>query len=536
MTYLLKSGFVLLIILTHAFSVFANDQTDSLLSVLDRTLLLKKHYQQQKQKYSDSLRKQLAGQNLTQQYKTDELLFEQYKSFIYDSAFKYANAQLSIAYQLRDKAKINEAKVKVSFTLLSSGMFKEALDTLNSIDESLLNPKARIEYLTVHARTYFDMGDCAQSVHYAQAYDPIGNSYLNQAINLGKPGTTQYLYLKGWQQMRARKIKESIQTFHALLNSDSLTTHTYAIATSSLSFMYRLDLKPERAKEFLAMAAMADIRSAICETVAIRDLAEVLYKEGDIARAHRYVQIALDDAHFYGARQRKIQIADILPIIGAAQLDIIEGQHRDMMYYAIAVTALVLLVIAFLVLIFKQNRKLRLARTDLDKSHVSLQEMNARLKDANKIKEEYIGQFFKIISEHIDKTERVKISIERKIAQKRADEIKEIIAGIDPKSERDQLYFNFDNIFLKIFPHFISQFNTLIKKEDQFIIGANEPLTTELRIFALIRLGIRDNEKIAKILGYSVHTIYTYKTRIKNKSLMANDKFEESLSVIRFLD
>ena len=482
------------------------------------------------------LEKNLNQQSPKEQYRTDGQLFEQYKSFIYDSAFKYANEQLHIAYILNEQPRINEAKVKVSFCLLSSGMFKEALDTLGSINESLLSYPSRIDFLIVYARTYFDMGDCAQSEHYALVYDPLGYKYLNRAISLSKPGTNQYLYLKGWQYMRGRKIQEAIQTFHQLLHSDSLTLHTYAIATSSLSFMYRLDHKPELAKEFLAKASMADIQSAICETVAIRDLAEVLYKEGDIARAHRYVKIALDDAHFYGARQRKVQIADILPIIDAAQLNIIEGQHRDMMYYAIAVTCLVIVIVVFLAMFFKQNRKLKLTQADLDKSHLSLQELNARLEEANMIKEEYIGQFFKIISEHIEKIEKLKISVERKITQKRIDEIKEIMANVNPKSERDQLYDDFDTIFLKIFPHFISQFNTLLKKEEQYVISSTESLPTELRIFALIRLGIKDNEKIAKILGYSVHTIYTYKTRIKNKSVLANEKFEESLSVIRFLD
>lgn len=184
-------------------------------------------------------------------------------------------------------------------------------------------------------------------------------------------------------------------------------------------------------------------------------------------------------------------------------------------------------------IIYRQNRKLKVVQEGLRESHTRLQELNNKLLDANVIKEEYIGHFFNTISDYIDKIDRFKTSIDRKISQKNTDQIRDIVNRINLKAERDELYGSFDRIFLKIFPDFVSKLNAFFSKEDQYVIGENAPLPPELRIFALIRLGITDNEKIAKFLGYSVNTIYTYKTRMKNKAIIPNEKLETSVMEIK---
>jgi cell division protein FtsB len=257
--------------------------------------------------------------------------------------------------------------------------------------------------------------------------------------------------------------------------------------------------------------------------------------------------VALDDAYFYGAKHRKIQIANLLPIIEGAQLEMVKKQKQNLSYYLITAIILTLFIILFAIIIFRQNRKLNLAKVKLTLSHQYLEktnnqlaetnnklgEANNRLEDANKIKEEYIGSFFRIISEYIEKIEKFKNTIDRKISQKKIEDIRDLVNSMNLKPEREQLYLTFDKTFLKIFPGFLEQFNSLFNSEDQFVLDEKQGLPTEVRIFALIRLGISDTEKIAKILDYSVNTIYAYKTRIKNKSKVENEKFEEELMKIR---
>jgi DNA-binding CsgD family transcriptional regulator len=533
----MKYKCLLIFYFSFIFLAKANDPDDSIFVQLDKLLEQKDDLIRQKWQRIESLNQQLRDsekkKELQYQFQTCANLFEEYKSFQYDSAFKYTNKMLMLAFVLNDKSKINNTKVNMSFILLSSGMFKEALDTLNTIDSLALSVLERINFYKVFARTYFDLSDFSQDQHYNQVYSTIGNLYLSRALNLSEKGSAEYLFLKAWEYMRVRNIEQAIGTFQKLFHDYQLTEHQYAIATSSLSFMYRLDNNQLKTKEYLAKAAMADIRASVLETVALRDLAEILYKENKHERAYRYIKIASDDAYSYGAKFREVQIAHILPIIESAHMIEVEGKRKNLVIYSSIATFISLMILILAFIISRQNRKLKHAKEGLIESHARLQELNNKLLDANEIKEEYIGHFFKTISEYIDKIDRFKTSVDRKISQKKLEQIQDIVNQINLKAERDELYGSFDRIFLKIFPDFIKKFNTFFNEEDQYVIPENAPLPPELRIFALIRLGITDNEKIARFLGYSVNTIYTYKTRLKNKTISPNEKLEISVMEVK---
>ena len=285
----------------------------------------------------------------------------------------------------------------------------------------------------------------------------------------------------------------------------------------------------------MIQSAIADIKSSTRETVALYTLADLLYKEGNVKDAYNFIQLAKEDADFYGARQRKIQIGSILPIIAAAELNNSEHQKNQFLIVLLTITALALLVIFFLVMIVKQLSKLKAKEKIIEGKNAQLNDINGKLLVDAKIKEEYIGQFFKAISGYILKLETLKVSIEAKISMKKYDAIAPIIHNIDIKKERESLYYSFDHIFVKIFPNFIQVFNSLFDEKDQIWPQEDELLNTDLRIFALIRMGISDNDTIAKILEYSVNTIYVYKMRIKAKSLHP-EQFEQRIMNIKAFD
>jgi hypothetical protein len=191
------------------------------------------------------------------------------------------------------------------------------------------------------------------------------------------------------------------------------------------------------------------------------------------------------------------------------------------------------LLITFLIIIAKQVKKLQVAEGSIKKANVDLQEINHQLREADKIKEEYIGYYFNINSTYLTKIEEVLKAIDQKLTAKKFDDIRFILTNINLKHEREQLFVNFDKVFLNLFPDFVTLFNSHFKDEDKIVLKENQLLNTELRIFALIRLGISDTEKIARILDYSVNTIYTYKTKVKSKSLLPNEEFEKKIMSIR---
>jgi hypothetical protein len=185
------------------------------------------------------------------------------------------------------------------------------------------------------------------------------------------------------------------------------------------------------------------------------------------------------------------------------------------------------------VIILKQYKKLQAAQKVITAAHKLQQEINDKLMEANTIKEEYIGYCFQVNSAYLDKIKKFKKLADQKLTDNKYGEVKYLVNNIDLKEEREELFRNFDRIFLKIFPNFVGVFNSFFREEDQIRLKDNELLNTDLRIFALIRIGISDNVKIAQILEYSVNTIYTYKTKIKNKAIIPKDEFEERLMDIK---
>ena len=214
-------------------------------------------------------------------------------------------------------------------------------------------------------------------------------------------------------------------------------------------------------------------------------------------------------------------------------MNILQNENKKVVNYAIAVTLSSLLLIILLFIIFRQIKKLQRAKADVMAAHRLQQHINTKLQEANKIKEEYIGYFFSGNSEFYTRIEKFIQSVEVKIADRKLDDIRFLVNNLNLKRGREEVLHDFDRIFLKLFPNFIAEFNSLINEEGQVRLKEGELLNTDLRIFALIRMGIHDTQKIAGILGYSVNTINTYKSKIKNKSRVPNETFEEKIMQIR---
>jgi DNA-binding CsgD family transcriptional regulator len=219
-------------------------------------------------------------------------------------------------------------------------------------------------------------------------------------------------------------------------------------------------------------------------------------------------------------------------VIEGRQLAMVESRKNLISVYAVAITLFSILLIAFGIIIYKQNKKLELAKKVISDSNEKLTETNHQLMDSNKIKEEYVTYYFNTTAEYISRLEALKKTMEMKLLTKKMDELRFTVDSINIKREREELYHNFDRFFLALFPDFIRVFQSLFKDEDRIHLKEGQLLNTELRIFALMRLGINDPEKIARILDYSLATIYTYKTRIRHKSIVPNDEFDKRIMAI----
>jgi tetratricopeptide (TPR) repeat protein len=514
----------------------AQVSTDSLFKKINTAILASASYDKKKDNRIDSLRHELLsspGLSNRPLFPLYRALYNEYRIYNYDSAFSYAQKMETTAAALKKDSLVGYAKIKMGFVLLSSGLFKEAFETLQQVNLNFASDSNKAEYYTLKALFYYNLADYDNDRIYAPKYNDTGNFYIDSSVKLFKPESFEHFYYSGLKNIRAGNIDFALSYFEKLITSYPMTPHEEALTTSTISDIYIQKGQTDTAINLLLRAAIADIESSTKETSAIFNLATLLFKKGDAKNASTFIEKAVNDAVFYGARQRKVQLTSILPLIEAEKMNILENQNKRIFNYAIVVTLSSLMLVTLLIIIFRQIKKLEQAKAAITAAHHQQQSINAKLQEANKIKEEYIGYFFSGNSEFYRRIEKFIQSVEVKIADRKLDDIRFLVNGLNLKKGREEVLHDFDQIFLKLFPNFTTEFNALINEEGQVKLKEGELLNTDFRIFALIRMGIHDTQKIATILGYSVNTINTYKSKVKNKSIIPNEDFEEKIMQIR---
>lgn len=508
--------------------------TDSLLQELNLVMENQSQYvaqkQQRIQQYKEMIRETMSVPARFQVY--DSLWFE-YSSFQFDSAFKYANEMLQVAERMEDSARMARAKLNLAFIFRSAGMYKEAYQTLARIDASLLPNDLAIRYYESMGRTYFDLSSFNGIDYFVESYGSLGNMYIDSAIHLADSESLASFRLRGLKAEASGNYREAMYLFHQIIEQFEVSQHQQAMAYYSLGKINQALGNNEAYRDMIVRAAIADVRSATKETVATMELAGYMYHHGATEAASRYIDQAARDAKFYGAKQRIIQVSSLLPLIESAMLLNAQDKSKKLLGYLVLVSFLSVLIIIFAFIIFRQNRKLNAAKSNLSQAYENLRELNEKLIEANTIKEEYVGFSFAKDSEYLHKLEKFKMDISKKLIEKRYDDLKYSLKQFDLESETERLNKKFDEIFLKLFPNFVSDFNSFFREEDKFKTEEKKPLPTELRIFALIRIGITEHEQIASILGYSVRTIYNYKNKVKKQSTLSSDEFDLQLMKIK---
>jgi hypothetical protein len=539
MSFGMRIFLLCLLLSLFAHPAYSSAKTDSILAQLKIELSRRKMYDDQKEQRIRNLKSQLRAapkDDFNLQYELSGKIYEEYKVYKFDSAYVYTEKLLTISNATKNVSRQYDTKIKVAFLLLSAGMFKETFESLNQINTRLLNDSSKLEYYGLKERAYSDLADYNNDKYYSPFDKAQSVKYLDSAITLAKPNSFDWLRHLGDKQIRTGNSGLPSKYYIELLNHRDLTAHQRAMVATGLSSFYQGPDQGEDRIQLLATGAINDIRSSTKETLAIFKLGQQLYLSGNVNDAYTFVKQAMDDAEFYGARLRKIEIGAVLPIIAAKKIIVAENEKNKFLLYFLSIAVIAVLISLVSFIVFIQLKRLKVKEKIIEEKNILLEKINSKLIEDTHIKEEYIGYFFNVISGYILKIEKLKRNVERKLATKKYDDILSSVNEINIKKERETLFYTFDHIFLKIFPNFIGTFNSLFKKEDQIWPKDNEVLNTDLRIFALMRLGISDIETIANILEYSVNTIYVYKMRIKAKALVPSDQFDHKIMDIKAIE
>lgn len=528
-----KSMIILgLLLMAACTTLFAkvNDNTPQIKATDAEDLALLKEYIRQKPHYD--LEKEQRILELTAEmeatddrYNTLRKLFDEYKSYNFDRAIVCVEQLYDEAVALGIQDKIVYAQVQKGFAYLSAGLFKEGFDLFYRLDTVGASNATKAEYCMTYARLLYDLSDY-NNVGMTHSYNLQGNDLLRKALRYLTPrDTINYWNCQAIIDQHEGFYDRAITRFKLAMESSEINEHQLAINYSTIAYLYQLLGNTNMQRHYDILAAISDIKSSTKETVAMRIVADNLNKEGNIEDAGICIRCAQEDAVFYNARHRQVEISQILPIIEQENIRSLEAQKKQI--YVLVITIVLLLGICLLGIwmLRRQNRTLKKVRQ-------TIEDTNSNLLIANKIKEEYIGNFLCWQSEFITDLDKYEHQVKKLAMQHKFEELQNIPKNVDAGRKREDFYKRFDEMFLNIFPNFVKDFNALLRPDEAIELKEGELLSTDLRIFALMRLGITHNEVIAQVLDYSVNTIYSYKTKVKNRSNLDNDRFLEAVMAI----
>lgn len=509
-------------------------QTKSLLQELDLAIENKAHYQDALCAHLQQLKDSLPAADTPRRINLCKEIFDIYARFQTDSAFVYLKRIEALQGQeggphFPEYVKISRARI-----LGVLGLYGDAIKLLEQVPADRLDADMRLYYYNICRSTYGWMADYANIPDVQEDLKRITACYRDSIISLCPEGINRDIVLADKELINGSPDLALALSQKDLRQADTLQSiYIY----TNMAAAYRALGDNDRHVACLARAALADIRAGTTEYMALQMLAQAMYEHGDAERAYSYLLCSMEDANFCKARLRAIEVSNIFPIIDKAYKQTVKEQRHIERLFIYILAVLAVLLIASLFYQGKVMRKLRTTRKELAQANKALQEANISMQDTNanlqltdKMKEEYIARYLNKCRDYLDTLEEYRRDL-LKLAKARQNE--ELMRLLKSESfmaeEKQRFYMDFDEAFLRLFPNFIDRFNALLQPEARIYPKHEEMLTTELRIFALIRLGVQDSASIAHFLNYSLATIYNYRSKIRNRSICPKNEFEKQV-------
>ncbi|WP_136480743.1 DUF6377 domain-containing protein [Cognatitamlana onchidii] len=484
--------------------------------------------------------------SLENKYFLTNKIIGEYEKYSFDRALDYIEKNISVAQNIGDINFEKESRLKLAKLLVTSGRYKEAIDVLNTIRRPELPEKLLNLYYFIFKEGYSGLSFYTSVKRIKTNYSQLYTIYQDSLLQRLDPNSDESLALveKGFRDQR--DIERALKVNSQRLNKVKPSTPKYSLITFERSLLFELIGDIEKQKKFLILSAISDIKASVKDNASLTVLAMIYFREGDIERAHKYIDFSVEDAELFNSKLRFVNISNTLSVISKAYEEKSLEQQKELKKMLIFISVLALFLVITIVYIYRQIKRLSSARKSLKDANNQLQNLNKKLQltnadlnrlynelsDSDRIKEQYIGTFLNLYSDYINKLDTYRKMVRKYIVSNKTKSLLELTKSkqlID--NELNIFYENFDKSFLHIYPNFVEQFNNLLKEDKRITIKDSNCLNTELRIFALIRLGISSSSKISKILRYSVNTIYNYRVKVKNNALNRND-FEDMVKKI----
>lgn len=476
-----------------------------------------------------------------QTYDLNLRLYDEYVAFRFDSAFYYVEKNVERFRHTADHDRFAASAIRMAHILSVTGLFDRSRRLMDEIDPEKLGDEQRVAYYNQQSELNLYRSEMAQYTPYFNDYIQKAQYYRQMIIQTAPKDSYDYIFSLATYTCETGNPDKAIQMMEDYLPKLDVSTRDYSIVTSTLAYFYQCKDDRERQEYYLLLSAISDEQGAIRENNSLRTLAEILMARGENDIAYRYLYQSITEARFYGSRLRMMQVGRMAPqIMNLYDKERAQTQRNTYIYLGIIsfISLILLGIMAYtLVLLRKKkaaSRQIEAMNKTLTAHNEQIQAVNSQMKEANRIKDEYIGRFLELSSNLIKQGEERSKQLNRLARDRKLEELyAELKSSQAINSGIRMFHQNFDEAFLNIYPAFINEVNKLLTPDNAFVIneGDSKRLTTELRILALIRLGISDNQDIADILRSSITTIYTYRSKLKSRSVN-KDTFEDDVRKI----
>lgn len=530
-----------------SFYVFADNE--ELYRSLDEAIVQAPDFVKKREQRIDVIKQRLQNvANDEERYKLTCNLFNEYMPYKSDSAAKYIYEAILLAEKRGNKSQLCHTRSLLAFLCSSTGQYVESKQILDSTDISGVDREALGQFYKSLAHVYGEMAYYSNIPKLKNEFFAKQDEYTEKIYEILPPSHDFYLQRKEQECYKKGDIEGALRYNDKRLENVSPDSHEFAIVAFYRTMDLRMAGRPKEALSWLTKSAICDVHNAVMDQGSLWELANLLSQEGQLERARVYINFAWECANTYSTHMRSWQISPILSSIDRQYQNEIEHTNSMLTNMTIAVSILLLILAVLLLYEYRRRRQLKEAHNELSEKNAQTKSLNDELIQANlalddtnrqlktlisqlneqtRVKEVYVGRFMSLCSDYIDKIDDLRKRVNRMVKGREYEELYRLTKSTDMKTQEiEDLCANFDNAFLHLFPNFISDFNALLRPEEQIEVPGEYKLNTTLRIFALIRLGIDDSSRIAKFLHYSVNTIYNYRARVKGAAITRRDDFE----------
>ena len=550
----MKRSLLYILFLLLPTTLSAGSKTQQLRQKLDNLLEQRKALIDNKNKDINRLKKNLTtSENTLKRLQTYEQLFEEYYVFQFDSAMTYLNKGIKLAKETQNTYYYNSNTISMEELLSIGGLYSEAIHEIEQVDTTGLDKAQHFEYYFSLFRIHTYWADFCNDKTYTPTHRLKAQEYLKKAMPFcDETGKTYEYYLGEYAVFVLNNPQAARAHYVKAIKQLPQNSRFYAMSCFALSGSYGNEGNTEKQEEFLLLSSIADIENCTLENFALQNLAMYIFEHNkdELDLAQQYIQTALEDAHFYNNRLRIIEISSKLPVIVSSYQQTLNQRNKVQMTAIIAISLLLLFLLSAVFYIVKQTKRLSLQQQELQKNNNQLSELNTQQKelntqlhdlnallvDTNRKRERLAKLYIDLCAKYIARLKKQQTLVKRKI---KANQITELLSQLSSErlSEEDAATFlsRFDKAFLDLYPDFTEELNSLLLPEGQIQNKSTDELTTEQRIMALIRLGVKESAEIADLLFYSPQTIYNYRSVLKGKAINKETFEEEVMKLCRVI-